>query len=96
MGFAVLWAVYWAFKLGTGKEMMGYGDMKTFAMAGAWLGVGAMPTVFISFFVCFVLMYLLMKSIEFKLADNFPSGYVPSGIAHLAASLVWIVGFRIV
>lgn len=96
LGFAVPWAIYWAFKLGTGKEMMGYGDMKTFAMAGAWLGVAAMPTVFISFFACFVLMYWLMKSIEFKLKDTFPSGYVPSGIAHLAASMVCIVGFRIV
>ena len=96
LGFAVPWAIYWAFKLGTGKEMMGYGDMKTFAMAGAWLGVAAIPTVFLSFFVCFVLMYWLMKSIEFKWTETFPSGYVPSGIAHLAASVVWIVGLRIV
>ncbi len=96
LGFVVPWAIYWAFKLGSGKELMGYGDIKTFAMAGAWLGVAAMPTLFIFFFVCFVLMYWLMKSIEFKLKEFFPSGYLPSGIAHLAASMVCIVGFRIV
>ena len=95
VGFAVPWAIFWAFKLGTGREMMGHGDIKTFAMAGAWLGVGAMPTVFISFFACFALMYGLLKFLKLKLHDDFPSGYVPSGLVHMAASLIWIVGLRI-
>jgi leader peptidase (prepilin peptidase)/N-methyltransferase len=37
-GYLSLWAVYWAFKLLTGKEGMGYGDFKLFAALGAWLG----------------------------------------------------------
>jgi leader peptidase (prepilin peptidase) / N-methyltransferase len=32
-GYLSLWLVYWAFKLVTGKEGMGYGDFKLFA---AW------------------------------------------------------------
>ncbi len=37
-GYLSLWGVYWAFKLLTGKEGMGYGDFKLFAALGAWLG----------------------------------------------------------
>lgn len=37
-GYLVLWAVYWLFKLVTGKEGMGYGDFKLLAALGAWLG----------------------------------------------------------
>jgi len=37
-GYLSLWSVYWAFKLATGKEGMGYGDFKLFAVLGAWFG----------------------------------------------------------
>ncbi len=37
-GYLSLWMVYWAFKLVTGKEGMGYGDFKLFAALGAWFG----------------------------------------------------------
>lgn len=37
-GYLVLWAVYWLFKLTTGKEGMGYGDFKLLAALGAWFG----------------------------------------------------------
>jgi len=37
-GYLSLWSVYWAFKLLTGKEGMGYGDFKLLAMLGAWMG----------------------------------------------------------
>jgi leader peptidase (prepilin peptidase) / N-methyltransferase len=37
-GYLSLWLVYWAFKLITGKEGMGYGDFKLFGALGAWLG----------------------------------------------------------
>lgn len=37
-GYLALWAVYWLFKLATGKEGMGYGDFKLLAALGAWLG----------------------------------------------------------
>ena len=37
-GYLSLWAVYWLFKLATGKEGMGYGDFKLLAALGAWLG----------------------------------------------------------
>jgi leader peptidase (prepilin peptidase)/N-methyltransferase len=42
-GYLTLWSVYWAFKLVTGKEGMGYGDFKLLAAIGAWLGWQMLP-----------------------------------------------------
>jgi leader peptidase (prepilin peptidase)/N-methyltransferase len=44
-GYLALWSVYWAFKLVTGKEGMGYGDFKLLAAIGAWLGWTMLPLV---------------------------------------------------
>ncbi len=37
-GYMVLWTVFQAFRLITGREGMGFGDFKLLAMLGAWLG----------------------------------------------------------
>jgi leader peptidase (prepilin peptidase) / N-methyltransferase len=44
-GYLALWSVYWAFKLLTKKEGMGYGDFKLLAALGAWLGWQMIPLV---------------------------------------------------
>lgn len=44
-GYLVLWGVYWAFRLLTGKEGMGYGDFKLLAALGAWFGWTALPAI---------------------------------------------------
>ncbi len=44
-GYLILWSVYWAFKLTTGKEGMGYGDFKLLAALGAWLGWTMLPLI---------------------------------------------------
>lgn len=44
-GYLVLWSVYWAFKLITGKEGMGHGDFKLLAALGAWLGWEQLPLI---------------------------------------------------
>ncbi len=44
-GYLSLWTVYWAFKLITKKEGMGYGDFKLLAALGAWLGWHALPNI---------------------------------------------------
>ncbi|MDH4259899.1 MAG: A24 family peptidase [Gammaproteobacteria bacterium] len=43
--YLVLWSVFQAFRLATGKEGMGYGDFKLFAAIGAWLGWQMLPLV---------------------------------------------------
>lgn len=44
-GYGILWTVYWAFRLVTGKEGMGYGDFKLLAALGAWFGWQALPSI---------------------------------------------------
>ncbi len=44
-GYLALWSVFWAYKLATGKEGMGYGDFKLLAGIGAWLGWKMLPLV---------------------------------------------------
>lgn len=44
-GYLALWAIYWLFKLATGKEGMGYGDFKLLAALGAWLGWAMLPII---------------------------------------------------
>ena len=40
-----LWLVFHLFKMITGKEGMGYGDFKLFALFGAWLGWKSLPLI---------------------------------------------------
>lgn len=50
-GYLSLWLFYWAFKLCTGKEGMGYGDFKLMSLIGAWFGWQVLPaTVMFSAF----------------------------------------------
>jgi leader peptidase (prepilin peptidase)/N-methyltransferase len=44
-GYMSLWLVYQGFRLLTGKEGMGFGDFKLFALFGAWLGWQSLPMV---------------------------------------------------
>ena len=44
-GYLSLWLVFHIFKLITGKEGMGYGDFKLFALLGAWLGWQMLPVI---------------------------------------------------
>ena len=45
LGYLCLWSIFWAFKLATGKEGMGYGDFKLLAALGAWLGWKMLPVI---------------------------------------------------
>jgi len=43
VGYMSLFTVFWLFKLLTGKEGMGFGDFKLFALFGAWIGWQLLP-----------------------------------------------------
>ncbi len=43
IGYMSLYSIFWLFKLCTGKEGMGHGDFKLFALFGAWLGWHLLP-----------------------------------------------------
>ncbi|PSU83455.1 prepilin peptidase [Photobacterium phosphoreum] len=44
-GYLSLWSIFWAFKLLTKKDGMGYGDFKLLAAIGAWVGWSLLPFV---------------------------------------------------
>ena len=44
-GYLSLWLIFHLFRLLTGKEGMGYGDFKLFALFGAWMGWQMLPLI---------------------------------------------------
>jgi leader peptidase (prepilin peptidase) / N-methyltransferase len=77
-GYLSLWAVYWAFKLVTGKEGMGYGDFKLFAALGAWFGWQALVPI--------ILMSSVIGAIGLR-----EGGYIPFGPFLAGAGLTALV-----
>jgi leader peptidase (prepilin peptidase) / N-methyltransferase len=74
-GYLSLWLVYWAFKLATGKEGMGYGDFKLFAALGAWFGWPALIPMILMASVIGAVIGIAMK-FSSGLREG---GYVPFG-----------------
>lgn len=74
-GYLSLWIVYWAFKLVTGKEGMGYGDFKLFAALGAWFGWQALIPMILLASVIGAIIGIAMKFTT-GLREG---GYVPFG-----------------
>ncbi|MDM0068581.1 A24 family peptidase [Variovorax sp. J31P207] len=74
-GYLSLWAIYWLFKLTTGKEGMGYGDFKLFAAFGAWFGWQALVPIILMASVIGVVVGLALK-FSSGLREG---GYVPFG-----------------
>lgn len=74
-GYLVLWAVYWGFKLLTGKEGMGYGDFKLLAAIGAWGGISVLPaTILISSVVGVVLTLAIAAVGKRSASEPLPFG----------------------
>lgn len=46
-GYLLLWCVYMVFLLLTGRQALGFGDLKLLAALGAWLGWMALPRMLI-------------------------------------------------
>ena len=74
-GYVSLWAIFWLFKLTTGKEGMGYGDFKLFAVFGAWFGWQALVPIILMSSVIGV-----VAGIALKMFDGLrEGGYIPFG-----------------
>jgi len=83
-GYLSLWGVYWAFKLATGKEGMGYGDFKLFAALGAWFGWQALVPIILMASVIGAIVGIAMK-FSSGLREG---GYIPFGPFLAGAGLV--------
>lgn len=86
-GYLSLWAVYWAFKLVTGKEGMGYGDFKLFAALGAWFGWQALVPIILMSSVIGAIVGIAMK-FSSGLREG---GYIPFGPFLAGAGLTALV-----
>jgi leader peptidase (prepilin peptidase)/N-methyltransferase len=74
-GYMSLWSVYWAFKLATGKDGMGFGDFKLFAALGAWFGWQTLIPIILIASVIGAVVGIAMK-LNSSLREG---GYVPFG-----------------
>jgi len=74
-GYLSLWLVYWAFKIVTGKEGMGYGDFKLFGALGAWFGWQALIPVILMASLIGAVVGIAIKIFS-QLREG---GYVPFG-----------------
>lgn len=66
VGYLSLWSIYWAFKLLTGKEGMGYGDFKLLAALGAWVGWQHLPIIILLSSVVGAIVGITMMFIKKK------------------------------
>ena len=92
-GYLSLWLVFWAFKLVTGKEGMGYGDFKLLAALGAWLGWQALPQIILlSSVVGAVVGIVLMATKLMKQGQPMPFGPYLAAAGWLAMMGVNVLG----
>lgn len=87
-GYLVLWAVYWLFKLVTGKEGMGYGDFKLLAALGAWLGWAMLPTIILLSSVVGAIVGISLMVFAKRARDN-PIPFGPYLAAAGLIALLW-------
>ncbi|MDW8479052.1 MAG: A24 family peptidase [Xanthomonadales bacterium] len=92
VGYLSLWSVYWAFRLLTGKEGMGYGDFKLLAALGAFAGwQGILPIVLIS-----SLLGAVVGSVYLALCRKDRATPIPFGpFLALAGWSYLMVGYRL-
>lgn len=87
-GYLVLWAIYWLFKLSTGKEGMGYGDFKLLAALGAWMGWTMLPVIILLSSVVGATVGIAMM-IFAKMGKNNPIPFGPYLAAAGLIAMLW-------
>lgn len=87
-GYMALWLVYWAFKLITGKEGMGYGDFKLLAALGAWMGWTMLPAIILISSVVGAIVGIVMIMAK-NLGRDTPLPFGPYLAAAGLVTLIW-------
>jgi len=77
IGYGFLWSLYWAFRLLTGKEGMGYGDFKLMAAMGAWLGWASLPGLLLLSSLSGLVAFALLR-LTGQLASDAPMPFGPA------------------
>jgi leader peptidase (prepilin peptidase) / N-methyltransferase len=91
-GYLVPWLATLLIRRQTGQEAMGHGDFKAFAVAGAWFGWSALPTIYGVFLLTTLLLALAVRLLRRPLAE--PG--LPTGPGHLLAATVVALGVRFI
>ncbi len=95
-GYLSLWSIYWVFKWITGREGMGYGDFKLFAVIGAWMGWYALIPVVLVAASSGAVVGLLMRWLGLERRIDGVSGYIPFGpFLAMGAALELITGWQL-
>ncbi len=87
-GYLILWSVYWAFKIATGKEGMGFGDFKLLAAIGAWCGWQSLPLTILASSLIGAIVGVALIIIA-RRGKNVPIPFGPYLGAAGALSLLW-------
>ena len=86
-GYLTPFFIMVAIKMATGKELIGRGDLKAMAMAGAWFGISGLPLFFTGFVIGLIAWLLI---IHFGSKRN--QGWTCTGPAHLLGALAATFG----
>lgn len=87
-GYSILWAIYWVFKLSTGKEGMGYGDFKLLSALGAWMGWKSLLLIIgLSSIVCAILGLIMILAKRSDKSMPIPFGPFLAGAGFIM--LIW-------
>lgn len=84
-GYMVLWLIYQAFRLLTGKEGMGFGDFKLLGALGAWMGWQALPGIILMSSLVGAIVGISLMLLHKK--DG--SMAIPFGPYLAAAGVIW-------
>jgi leader peptidase (prepilin peptidase)/N-methyltransferase len=87
-GYLSLWVVFHLFRLITGKEGMGYGDFKLFALFGAWFGWQSLMQIILLSSVVGAVVGILLILIRGR-DRNIPIPFGPYLAAAGWISLIW-------
>jgi len=86
-GYMSLWVVYWGFRLATGREGMGIGDLHLLAAIGAWAGWQVLPGLVL----LAALLGLAWAAVAILILDRSRADPMPFGPMLSAGGLVALV-----
>ena len=86
-GYGVLWALFWAMKLATGRETLGYGDFKLVAALGAWFGWQILPGILL-----LAALLALAGQLPRLLRGRDDAGVFPFGPSLAGAAVLAVLG----
>lgn len=87
-GYIVPFLVINVIKMKTGKQVLGFGDVKMFAMMGAWFGALALPNIF----ACFLLATVIGVIVPILNKKTSP---LPTAYCHAFASVYTYAGWTL-